>query len=163
MPPAAVVPTLPQPCLKNVDDLLFGRTRILPSDDLVIGYQGSRGLLLTQDSGILNVDLQTLNDGSAGFTQPAVVGARMFNTASDVAVTLVGFRNNNTLQWRLDSSSGTVASGVVRLPVSVPDPRSFLSVIAGDFTGEGLDEIVVFLTAVGANGSAIAATALDPE
>ena len=34
-----------QPCLQNVDDLLFGRTHILCSDDFVFGFQGGRGSL----------------------------------------------------------------------------------------------------------------------
>ena len=96
--------------------------------------------------------------------RPVVIAARMFNTPSDVAVTLFYHRPQQQLLWRLDTSAGTVASDTVFLTESnLPDPNSFLSVVAGDFTGDGLDEFVVFLTAVGANGSAIVATAMDPN
>jgi hypothetical protein len=153
------------PDFSNVSDILNGRRHLLRTDDLVFGYQGAFGLFPTQDSAIVSgdVNLQVLNDGSDRYSQPAVVGARLFNIASDVAVTLVEDRNNDLLQWRLDTSSATVASGTVGLPVNLPDPASFLSVVAGDFTGDGLDEVVVFLTAVGANGSAIVGTAVDPQ
>ena len=83
------------------------------------------------------------------YSQPAVVGARLFNTASDVAVTLVLDRNSSLLQWRLDSSTATVASGTVAMPGLPSDTtRAYLSVVAGDFTGDGFDEIVVFLKGV---------------
>lgn len=161
-------------CLKDVDDLLFGRTHILRSDDIVFGYQGAFGLFTSQDSTLTrsNDKLFSLNDGTNRYSQPAVVGARLFNTAADVAVILVEDRNTSLLQWRLDSSAGTVAAGTVRMdgwtndpsrPEFDADPGSFLSVVADDFTGDGFDEIVVFLTAEGANGSAIVGTAVDPQ
>ena len=39
-----------QPCLKDVDDILFGRTHILRSDDVVFGYQGAYGLFPSANS-----------------------------------------------------------------------------------------------------------------
>ena len=45
MPGNPRCPDPSQPCLQNVDDLLFGRTHILRSDDFVFGFQGGRGSL----------------------------------------------------------------------------------------------------------------------
>jgi hypothetical protein len=88
----------------------------------------------------------------------------MFNTPSDVAVTLVADRTSKTLGWQLDGSSSILAYGST--PYTSPplsDSSSFLTVVAGDFTGDGLDEIVAFLTIMGSNGFAVVATAADPQ
>ena len=143
-------------CFKNVDDLLFGRTHLLRSDDLVLGYQGAFGLFPSQNSTLTESKLFSLNDGSNNY--PAVVGARLFNTGSDVAVTLVKGQDNISMQWRLDSNAGMVASGTVALP---PSSGPFLSAFAGDFTGDGFDEIVVFNIDV--VQSAIVGTAVNPQ
>ena len=152
------------PDFSNVDDILNGTRQLLRSDDLVLGFQGGRGLFLTQNSAIPPADfnLQTLNNGSDQFSQPAVVGARMFNTASDVAVTLVYDRDNVRLHWQLDSFASTVASSSVPLSVAgFVQPESELRVVAGDFTGDGFDEIVVFLKAFGP--AAFVGTAVDTQ
>ena len=47
-------PTPSQKCLKDVDDLLFGRTHLLRSDDLVLGFQGVLGSYLTSNSEFLD-------------------------------------------------------------------------------------------------------------
>ena len=155
--------TQTDPDFSNVDDILDGTRQLLRSDDLVFGFQGGRGLFLTSNSAIppQTTNLQTLNDGSDRWSQPAVVGARLFNIASDVAVILVYDRLNQLLQWRLDSMSGTVASGMVGLPVPFSGVGTALSAVAGDFTGDRLDEIVVFFADVRTN--AIVGTAVDPQ
>lgn len=151
-----------QVCFKDTDDLLFGRRNLFRTDDLVLAYQSGAVQMFTQDSAVVSTTSETLTDGSNNYTQPIVVGARVFATAADVAVTLVQNRSQNTLQWTLQGQSGQLAAGQIPLPAQLSDPNSFLNVVAGDFTGDGLDEVAVFLTVVGYNGSAIVATAQDP-
>ena len=160
-------PTSADPDYTQVNDILGGRQHLLRTDDLVIAYTagGPKGALqLYSNSQITSASSTILvPDPGNTLSDPVVTAARMFNTPYDVAVTLVYHRPQQQLLWRLDTSAGTVASDTVFLTASLPDPNSFLSVVAGDFTGDGLDEFVVFLTAVGANGSAIVATAMDPN
>lgn len=154
-----------QPCLKDVDDLLFGRTHLLRSDDIAFGYQGAFGLFTSQNSTLTESSdkLFSLNDGTNRYSQPAVVGARLFNSASDVAVTLVEDRKSSLLQWRLDSSTGMVANGTVEIPAyPADDIKRFLAVVAGDFTGDGFDEIIVFPKGL-LSHAAIVGTAVDPQ
>jgi len=136
----------------------------LRSDDVVFGYQGAYGLFPSQNSALpqANVVLRSLNDGSGRFSQPAVVGARMFNTAYDVAVTLYEDQQNQLLQWRLDNSTGTLASGTFVLPAASSGSSGRLAVLAGDFTGDGFDEIVVFPKGT-ESPNAIVATAQDVQ
>ncbi|BFU93026.1 MAG: hypothetical protein NTAFB01_42130 [Nitrospira sp.] len=158
-------PDQTQPCLKDVDDLLFGRTHLLRSDDIVFGYQGAFGLFTSQNSTLTESSdkLFSLNDGTNRYSQPAVVGARLFNSASDVAVTLMYDRNEAFLQWRLDSSTATVGTGTVGIPgYPADDITRFLAVVAGDFTGDGFDEIVVFPKGL-LSIAAIVGTAVDPQ
>jgi len=156
-------PDATQPCFKNNDDLLNGQTHILRQDDLVLGYKTGESLLLTDNSTITASSAKALADDSARYTWPAVAGARIFDLPSDVAVTVWEDRNNNLLLWSLDGSAVTFSSGTVPLPAQISDPNSFLSLVTGDFTGDGFDDVVVFLTAVGINGSAIVGTAVDPK
>ena len=108
------------PDFSNVDDILNGTRYLLRIDDIVFGYQGAFGLFTSQDSTLTrsNDMLFSLNDGTNRYSQPAVVGARLFNTASDVAVTLVYDRDNVRLHWQLDSFASTVASSSVPLSVA---------------------------------------------
>ena len=152
-------------CFKDVDDLLGGRTHLLRSDDLVLGSRSGRGLLQTKDSNITSNASQTLTDGTNRYSWPAVVGARLFNTGSDVAVTLVLDRSANLLQWRLDSSTALIGSGTVGMNVSLDEDPGHLAVVAADFTGDGFDEIVVFPKGPFSRGSGavIVGTAVDPQ
>ena len=157
-----------QKCLQGVDDVLFGRTHVLRTDDVVFGYQGAYALFPSSSSTLprSSAVIRALNDTSGRYSQPAVVGARMFNTPSDVAVTLVEDQQSQLLQWRLDdgTSAGTtspLASGTIALSASQSTTSSRLAVIAGDFTGDGLDEIVVFPRGAGGISAAIVATAVN--
>ena len=158
----------PQKCLQGVDDVLFGRTHLLRTDDIVFGYQGAYALFPSSNSTLprSSATIRALNDTSGRYSWPAVVGARMFNTGFDVAVTLVEDQQSQLLQWRLDNdvSAGTtspLASGTISLPASQSTTSSRLAVIAGDFTGDGLDEIVVFPKGAGGISAAIVATAVN--
>jgi hypothetical protein len=166
-------PAQADPDFGDVDDILHGRRHMLRTDDLVVGYRLGRSLLLTQESTITNANARTLADGTNKFTWPTVVGARMFDMPSDVAVTLVEDNDFNILRWSLSrfptSSTGdTIASGTVRLggTIAGADPNTVLSVAVADLTDDGFDDVVVFLAKRLPGGTivhAIVGTAADPE
>ena len=144
--------------MKNTDDLLFGRTHILRSDDLA---------LTTVPPGSLTANLTPLKSANSVITpqtariltgrptrpDTAVIGARMFESPTDVAVTLICHEGSTgTLYWHVNDLSGELSSGSVAMSGYNSDA---LFPVATDLNGDGLDEVVVWASLDdGAGGSA---------
>jgi hypothetical protein len=122
-------------------------------------------LLLTADS-----QVTTRKDGSltgenfGNSTNATVTRARMFDTPYDVAVSAVlafpePLAGQGQLHWWLEGSPGLLASGTTQILISIP---ALLLSAAGDFTGDGYDDLIFFTRDPGGNRIAIAATAVDP-
>jgi hypothetical protein len=160
-------PDASQPCFKDNDDMLNGRRHLLRTDDLIVGI-GTPGvgerhfseLLFTENSTIVAKSELGPFQLTGDLSGTVVAGARLFDTPHDVAVSVVIQRpdrpGNGILFWFLDAPGNVRASGSTSLPPIPQDPTGFLNMATGDFTGDGLDEVVVFLTA-----NAIVGTARD--
>lgn len=151
-------PTPTEKCYQDVDDPLYGQTHLMREDDVVFAFRNGYALLSSESSTLTGPGSQqfTLNDGSVRYSAPAVVGARMFDTPSDVAVTAVSDSQQGVINWRLDglwdvqhganpalTLSGTV-SGFPFFPPLVDNLVDGLLIVATDMTGDGFDEIVIF-------------------
>jgi hypothetical protein len=169
-------PESAQPDFTHVTDILNGRRHLLRTDDLVVGIgapgvispgqNSGRKILFTEDSKLSDRGFRGFNV-IGNFSAPVVAGARMFDTPYDVAVTAVYERQTHQLYWFLDvpPALGILGpSGVTPLPPVVQDPGSFLTLATADVTGDGYDEVVVFLAAFdNRDGAAIVGTAANPQ
>jgi len=147
-----------QPDYTNVADILHGRRHLLRTDDLVVAYnvaanEDEGNLLLTSKGAVSSVLESTF--GVAGLTfgtasYPTVTAARMFRTPYDVAVSAAVASQgvNSTLAYSFDATPNdgspalqvldTLLTGIATDGTGPP----VLYSAAGDFTGDGLDEIV---------------------
>ena len=73
-----------QPCLKDIDDVLFGKTFLQRTDDLVFSYVGGYGSATSSDSALTLGPRKTVSTS----TVPLVLGARLFELPQDYTVVL---------------------------------------------------------------------------
>jgi hypothetical protein len=155
-----------QPCLQDNDDLLFGRTHILRSDDLALtthpsGVFSANLTLLTTANSVATPETPAALPDDVEILTPTVIGARMFDNSTDAAITLYTSAVAGGLVWRIDDLSGKRASDVL----SLSGEQSFAPyVLATDLTGDGLDEVVIWTRSASTAQTSVAvvATAADP-
>jgi hypothetical protein len=123
------------PCFANVSDILQGRRRLLPVDDLVVtsqlGTAVSNVVLQTTDSSVSNqLSYSILNNANAFTTG---VG-RMFNLPRDVIFTMTGPPGG--INVRDQDPNGPITHGF-------PFPRVPQAMTMSDFNGDGFADVAV--------------------
>lgn len=138
------------PCFTNNSDILDGRTALLQDDDLVFN-----GLLFGPDLNFVGGggwDLSTANSqiSLAGSSQAGNLGpitsnflalsGRMFNQTAPQVISAVGVSNGAASAF-LDSSNYAQTPSIPAMPAL--DGASQIYGAAGDFLGNGVDQMVV--------------------
>jgi hypothetical protein len=157
------------PDFTHVTDILDGWRQLLRTDDLFLirstapdGASGSR--LLTSNSRITSITpTQHVAGGEGSVT---VIGARMFDLPTDVAVSGWDDPRTGTLHWSIDGSQGNLASGTIPIAGIGGSDLEMMSDSA-DFTGDGYDDVIFVLPGRSTQGPppdtvAVVATARDP-
>jgi hypothetical protein len=157
------------PDFTHVTDILDGWRQLLRTDDLFLirsaapdGASGSR--LLTSNSHITSITPTQRIPGGEG--SATVIGARMFDLPTDVAVSAWDDPGTRTLHWSIDGSQGNLTSGTISIAGIAGSDFQMMSDSA-DFTGDGYDDVIFVLPGRSIQSPlpdtvAVVATARDP-